>query len=90
MGVIAHLHPVLYLRLLRNYTITTPMAAAVPKTFWGSPIRYLRWASHEKPAIFWSCVIGALGPVALVGIPPLRRMVGDEDPPKIPMTYPGE
>lgn len=66
------------------------MAAAVPKTFWGSPIRYLRWASHEKPAIFWSCVIGALGPVALVVIPPMRRMVGDEDPPKIPMTYPGQ
>ena len=66
------------------------MAAAVPKTFWGSPIRYLRWASHEKPAIFYSCILGALGPVALVVIPPMRRMVGDEDPPKIPMTYPGE
>ena len=66
------------------------MAAAVPKTFWGSPIRYLRWASHEKPAIFYSCILGAFGPVALVVIPPLRRMVGDEDPPKIPMTYPGE
>ena len=84
LGAIAYLHP------SSTSTITTPMAAAVPKTFWGSPIRYLRWASHEKPAIFWSCVIGALGPVALVGIPPLRRMVGDEDPPKIPMTYPGE
>ena len=35
-------------------------------------------------------MIGGLGPVSLVVIPPMRRWVGDEDPPKIPMTYPGE
>ena len=62
----------------------------VPARFWGQPIRYLRWASHEKPAIFWSCVLGSFGPVALFGLPPLRRYFGDEDPSLIPHTYPGE
>ncbi len=66
------------------------MSAAVPKTFWSSPIRYLRWASHEKPAIFYSIVIGSLGPVSLFAIPPMRRAVGDEDPSRIPLTYPGK
>ena len=65
------------------------MSAAVPARFWGSPFRYLRWAAHEKPAIFWACVLGAGGPVSFVVIPPLRRWVGDENPPRIPLTYPG-
>lgn len=65
------------------------MASSVPQKFWNSPVRYLRWAMHEKPAIFWSCILGALGPVALVGLPPLRRTFGDFDPPRIPLTYPG-
>lgn len=64
--------------------------AAIPKTFWSSPIRYLRWASHEKPAIFYSIIIGSMGPVCLVAIPPMRRYAGDEDPPPIPLTYPSE
>lgn len=64
--------------------------SALPKTFWGSPVRYLRWASHEKPAIFWSVVLGLMGPLSFAVIPPLRRYVGDEDPPRIPLTYPGK
>jgi len=66
------------------------MSSAIPRTFWSSPLRYLKWASYEKPAIFYSIVLGCLGPVALVGIPPLRRLAGDEDPPRIPLTYPSE
>lgn len=64
--------------------------SGVPARFWGQPIRYLRWAAHEKPAIFWSCVIGGLGPATFAFIPPLRKYFGDEDPPRIPLTYPGE
>ncbi|KAK2756569.1 hypothetical protein FQN54_005462 [Arachnomyces sp. PD_36] len=56
--------------------------------FWSTPIRYLRWASHEKPAIFYSICVGSMGPVALFGLPPLRRYFGDVDPEPIPMTYP--
>ncbi|OQV02089.1 hypothetical protein CLAIMM_07339 [Cladophialophora immunda] len=62
--------------------------SGAPQRFWGQPIRYLRWAAHEKPAIFWSCVIGGLGPATFVFIPPMRRYFGDQDPPRIPLTYP--
>lgn len=64
--------------------------STVPARFWGQPIRYLRWASYEKPAIFWSIILGSFGPVALFGLPPLRRYIGDEDPSLIPHTYPGK
>ncbi|OAP57107.1 NADH dehydrogenase [Fonsecaea erecta] len=63
--------------------------SGAPARFWGQPIRYLRWAAHEKPAIFWSCVMGGLGPATFVFIPPMRRYFGDQDPPRIPLTYPG-
>ena len=58
--------------------------------FWSTPLRYLRWASHEKPAFFYSIVVGSLGPVFLVGLPPIRRYFGDVDPEPIPMTYPSK
>ncbi|GIK00216.1 hypothetical protein Aspvir_004236 [Aspergillus viridinutans] len=56
--------------------------------FWSTPLRYLRWASHEKPAIFYSLVVGATGPLMLVTLPPIRRFFGDIDPEPIPLTYP--
>lgn len=59
-------------------------------TFWNTPVRYLRWASHEKPAIFYSIILGSLGPVAMVTIPPIRSYFGDSDPPPIPLTYPSK
>jgi hypothetical protein len=57
--------------------------------FWATPIRYLRWASRERPAYFWSVAIGACGPLTLAIVPPVRRWLGDEDAPPIPLTYPG-
>ncbi|KAI5293015.1 hypothetical protein KEM52_005893 [Ascosphaera acerosa] len=60
----------------------------VQPQFWSTPLRYLRWASHERPAYFYSCLIGAAGPVCLVGLPPLRRALGDVDPAPIPLSYP--
>ncbi|KAJ5609320.1 hypothetical protein N7540_007776 [Penicillium herquei] len=56
--------------------------------FWSTPLRYIRWAAHEKPAIFFSLVIGSMGPVALVTLPPIRRALGDVDPEPIPLSYP--
>ncbi|KAL1958680.1 hypothetical protein VTO42DRAFT_4023 [Malbranchea cinnamomea] len=56
--------------------------------FWSQPFRYMRWAAHERPAIFYSVLLGSLGPVFLVTLPPIRRYFGDETPPPIPMTYP--
>jgi hypothetical protein len=63
---------------------------SIPATFWSAPIRYLRWAAHEKPAIFWSVFLGAMGPVVLVAGKPIRVALGDEIPHAIPGTYPGE
>lgn len=59
--------------------------------FWSSPIRYLRWASHEKPAIFYSILIGLAGPATIVAVPPFRRLIGDQvGRPPIPLTYPSK
>ena len=58
--------------------------------FWSSPLRYLRWASHVKPAIFYAMVLGCSGPVSLVALPPIRRFFGDVDPEPIPLTYPSK
>ncbi|PFH62826.1 hypothetical protein XA68_11607 [Ophiocordyceps unilateralis] len=56
--------------------------------FWSAPIGYCRWALRERPAIFWSIVIGAAGPIAMPIVPPLRRYFGDVDAPQVPVTYP--
>ncbi|QVM11415.1 hypothetical protein D8B26_006063 [Coccidioides posadasii str. Silveira] len=56
--------------------------------FWSTPLRYMRWAANERPAIFYSILMGSLGPVALVALPPIRRYFGDVDPAPVPMSYP--
>lgn len=65
------------------------MSSAFPR-FWAGPIRYCRWAAREKPAYFWSIVIGAAGPLSLATVPPIRRAIGDHDAAPIPMTYPSK
>ncbi|CCF41408.1 NADH-ubiquinone oxidoreductase 9.5 kDa subunit [Colletotrichum higginsianum] len=64
------------------------MSSAATPRFWAGPIRYCRWASREKPAYFWSVVLGALGPVQLALVPPIRNYLGDYNAPPIPVTYP--
>jgi len=64
-----------------------PHSSAYPH-FFRTPLRYLRWAAHEKPAIFFSVVIGSMGPLMLVMAPPIKRAYGWEPRPRIPMTYP--
>ncbi|KAI9711528.1 MAG: hypothetical protein M1820_002092 [Bogoriella megaspora] len=56
--------------------------------FYRTPFKYLRWASHEKPAIFYSCIVGSFGPIMMVAVPPIRHRLGDPDRPQIPLTYP--
>ncbi|KAI1116699.1 hypothetical protein F5Y14DRAFT_448857 [Nemania sp. NC0429] len=56
--------------------------------FWAGPLRYLRWSARERPAYFYSCVIGAAGPLALFTVPPALRLLGHERIAEIPMTYP--
>ena len=57
--------------------------------FFQQPIKYLRWASHEKQAIFYATIVGLMGPAALFYAPPLRRLFNDDAPrERIPFTYP--
>ena len=62
---------------------------ATPR-FFQQPFRYMRWASHVKPAIFYSIIIGSVGPVLVVVVPPIRRRFGDVQREAIPLTYPSE
>ncbi|KAF5133049.1 NADH-ubiquinone oxidoreductase 9 subunit [Metarhizium anisopliae] len=57
--------------------------------FWSTPLKYCRWAARERPALFWSVIIGAAGPIAMPIVPPIRKYFGDADPAPIPVTYPG-
>ncbi|KAI1635878.1 hypothetical protein F4809DRAFT_424163 [Biscogniauxia mediterranea] len=63
------------------------MSAPAP-LFWSAPLRYCRWAARERPAYFYSVVIGSLGPVVLFTVPPTLRKFGYERPAPIPVTYP--
>ncbi len=63
------------------------MSTALPR-FFSQPLRYLQWAAIEKPAIFYSIVIGSMGPVTVLVVPPIRRILGDGKRPEIPLTYP--
>jgi hypothetical protein len=85
-----HLTPPSPLSRSPHTSRTTATMSGIPATFWSSPIRYLRWAQHEKPAIFWSIVLGAMGPPILFAGRPFREWIGDEIPKAIPTSYPGE
>ncbi|KAI6084980.1 NADH-ubiquinone oxidoreductase 9.5 kDa subunit [Hypoxylon rubiginosum] len=56
--------------------------------FWAGPLRYWRWAAREKPAFFWSVIIGGTGPLMLATVPPSLKALGYERASPIPMTYP--
>lgn len=62
--------------------------SATPR-FFSQPLKYLHWAAIEKPAIFYSLIIGSMGPVLVLTVPPIRRRLGDVQRPPIPSTYPG-
>lgn len=66
------------------------VASAIKPHFWRNPIRYCRWAAHEKPALYYSVLIGVAGPLMLVTVLPIRKAYGWKPRPEIPMTYPGE
>jgi hypothetical protein len=61
------------------------MSGAAPSPFFfKQPLRYL-----NKPAYFYSIIVGCVGPVMVVTVPPIRRYMGEEQIAKIPLTYPG-
>jgi hypothetical protein len=80
------------LHCANSHAATTNLILAMSTSpmFWRQPFRYLRWASHEKPALFWSVAIGLVGPVMMAVVPPVRHRYGDGPRPPIPLTYPSE
>lgn len=71
----------------RNLRLSRPMAT--PR-FFSQPLQYMRWASYEKPAIFYSLVIGSIGPASFLFAPPIRRFFNDGPRERIPLTYPSK
>ncbi|KAJ3913876.1 hypothetical protein F5877DRAFT_51527 [Lentinula edodes] len=49
---------------------------------------YLYRTAHEKPVMFYSVVLGVIGPVMTIAIPPLRESFGYVPPPAVPSSYP--
>ncbi|KAL7341027.1 hypothetical protein BJY59DRAFT_649371 [Rhodotorula toruloides] len=46
-------------------------------------------SAHEQPAIFYSLALGAVGPVLVVAVPPIRkRYFGYKPAERIPQSYP--
>lgn len=37
-----------------------------PVSFWTQPFAYCHWAARAKPAIFWSIIVGSMGPITVV------------------------
>ncbi|KAJ7170703.1 hypothetical protein C8R43DRAFT_915918 [Mycena crocata] len=50
--------------------------------------RLLQRQAHEHPVIFYSLVIAGIGPVLLVGVPPLKQRLGYKPSEPIPISYP--
>lgn len=57
--------------------------------FWNQPFRYMRYASHANPALFWSVMLGFAGPAAFLASFPVKRVFGVSEKPTVPSTYPG-
>ncbi|THG92459.1 hypothetical protein EW026_g8451 [Hermanssonia centrifuga] len=50
--------------------------------------RYLQRQAHEQPVIFYSCLIGLIGPLIVVTVPPIRKSMGWQYAERLPTTYP--
>ena len=44
--------------------------------------------AHESPVLFYSVVLGSIGPVLAFTVPPIRERLGYRPPEFIPTTYP--
>lgn len=44
--------------------------------------------AHESPVIFYSCILGSIGPIMVLTVPPLRERMGYKPAEMIPSTYP--
>ncbi|KAH9939615.1 uncharacterized protein BXZ73DRAFT_43651 [Epithele typhae] len=50
--------------------------------------RYLQRQAHEQPVIFYSLIIGSVGPIMVATVPPIRRAFGWKPTEPAPLSYP--
>ncbi|KAI0781658.1 hypothetical protein BC629DRAFT_1289586 [Irpex lacteus] len=50
--------------------------------------RYLQRQAHEQPVIYYSIVLGLIGPALVVTVPPIRERFGWKPAERPPTTYP--
>jgi len=50
--------------------------------------RYFQRQAHEQPVIFYSVVVGLIGPVMVLTVPSIRKRYGWKPAEAIPTTYP--
>lgn len=60
------------LRLVHHLHTSLSTHTMAPVQFWSTPLTYLHWAARRKPAIFWSFIVGGMGPITVVRGAPLR------------------
>jgi hypothetical protein len=71
-----------YRYLVRNYFISAQNHA--DKNYAHKQQRQ----AHESPVIFYSVVLGTIGPVMVVAVPPIREYFGYRPAEIVPNTYP--
>ncbi|KIY71506.1 hypothetical protein CYLTODRAFT_450682 [Cylindrobasidium torrendii FP15055 ss-10] len=65
------------------------MASAAPAGAFLRAYRILQREAHERPVIFYSCIIGGIGPVLALTVPPFReKYLGYKRADPLPKTYP--
>lgn len=47
-----------------------------------------RQSAHERPIVFFSLLVGFVGPAAVIGVPRVRASYGWKPAERIPVTYP--
>ncbi|WFD37361.1 n19m, NADH-ubiquinone oxidoreductase 9.5 kDa subunit [Malassezia japonica] len=45
-------------------------------------------SAHERPIVFFSLLVGFVGPTAVIGVPRVRASYGWKPAERIPVTYP--
>ncbi|KAF8484355.1 hypothetical protein JB92DRAFT_3029068 [Gautieria morchelliformis] len=55
---------------------------------WRNAYRSTRQFAHEKPVIFFSLVLGGIGPVLVAVVPPIRTSMGWKPEARVPTSYP--
>ncbi|PFH52975.1 hypothetical protein AMATHDRAFT_172490 [Amanita thiersii Skay4041] len=50
--------------------------------------RYLQRQAHESPVLFYSVVLGFIGPLMVVTIPPIRERMGYRPAEMVPTSFP--